>query len=502
MSEIPTTPSVFDEPLGELLRQNLAFAESPLTGAGTGRRSSVRGRADSTKRNSLERVHVGFEENPLGSPSSSGGFGSGITQSNSLDFGDQDEGDAEDKEEYREIRYGQDLELSQTDRERLVTMVSSNNTRRVSLFDVPIDMLASAEGFGFKTEDISRESNELLVVCTLVRTGCSPGPAEKAGIRLGDVVVGVNYLSTALMSPAQVDTLPGSIDTTETPDAPKTMYLQCWRTSGIQEEHAPGLMYVGGEHSFVFQSYTLEVEGVLNREERSNFMGILLHYMKHKSKQVFRKLGAPKKCGARRRASYESPGKLNNFLFDMEQNILRAKMLRPVLCARVVAAKRASDSMQYVMRVEDVESGNSWIISRRFRDFFALQERLVAMDLGSLIEAVPALPAKMNLRKNSAVVEMRIVGLEDYIRGLLALLSSTAAMDRKATDALRTVQTFLGTSRYLLISSVAHAHSLTHVLTHHSRSHTPLCIAIVWVGTCSSTTWTTREAWSLLSSGT
>ena len=465
MSEIPITLSVFDEPLGELLRKNLAFAEGPLTGAGTGRRS-VRGSAESTKRNSLERVQVGLEENPLGSPSSSGGFGSGITQSNSLDFG-QDEGDADDKEEYREIRYGQDLELSQTDRERLVTMVSSNNTRGVSLFDVPIDMLASAEGFGFQTEDISSESNELLVVRTLLRTGCSPGSAEKAGIRLGDVVVGVNYLSTALMSSAQVDSLPGSIDTTETPDAPKTVYLQCWRMSDIQEENAPGLMYVGGEHSFVFQSYMLEIEGVLNREERSNFMGILLHYMKHKSKQVFRKLGAPKKCGARRRASYESPGKLNNFLFDMEQNILRAKMLRPVLCARVVAAKRASDSMQYVMRVEDVESGNSWIISRRFRDFFALQERLVAMDLGALIEAVPALPAKMNLRKNSAVVEMRIVGLEDYIRGLLALLSSTAAMDRNATNALKTVQTFLGTSRYVLAHFLCcTAHSLSHSLTH------------------------------------
>jgi len=399
-----------------------------------------------------------------------------------------------DEEDYAEIHFAEDKRLSSSQRQTIIGYMDGGS-KRVLLFDVmfqfeidcddsPSSSPLSSHPLGIATEELYPS---VIVVTRLIRDNFKPGPAERVGIRVGDVIFGVNYKSTANATPSTVDggghrmrAEDEKLETSKSDDVYKSsakqiVYLQCWRSEEICTEDTPGVDYIGGEYSVVFQSYNLAREDVLTREEQARFQNILLDYIKYKSRNFFSpsknshgslesvdkavenasyattKTETEKKTksSSRRQSlgTYDAPGKSNNYLFDMERNIIHAKGLRPVLCARVVSARVSRETTLYTLRVEDVESGHSWVTDRRFRDFFALQEQLLRLELSSrILDLVPALPAKVNLRKRSQVVEMRILGLEAYIRALVSTLSASAAMDRRASDALKLVQMFLGSA--------------------------------------------------------
>ena len=66
-------------------------------------------------------------------------------------------------------------------------------------------------------------------------------------------------------------------------------------------------------------------------------------------------------------------------ILDLEHNILQAKGLRTALCSRIVHTKIMDDTVIYVLRVEDVETGLQWVVHRRYRDFAALNDELSDM---------------------------------------------------------------------------------------------------------------------------
>jgi len=137
-----------------------------------------------------------------------------------------------------------------------------------------------------------------------------------------------------------------------------------------------------------------------------------------------------------------------NSILDLERNILQAKGLRSVLCARIVNTKMQADTVLYVIRVEDVESGYQWGISKRYRDFYALNEEL--SDISHFTREVP-FPKKTlpTFRRSNRFIEERIVVLEQYLRKMLHSLTIYATSDPAASRCLRHLQTFLGVDKFI-----------------------------------------------------
>lgn len=134
-------------------------------------------------------------------------------------------------------------------------------------------------------------------------------------------------------------------------------------------------------------------------------------------------------------------------VLDLERNILQAKGLRTALCVRVVHTKSHGDTVVYVLRVEDVESGLQWVVQRRYSDFFALNEEL--LDMTHFTKEVEFPRKRLSIRNTAKLVEMRIVALEQYMRRMLHILTLYATMDASASRTLRHLQTFLGVDNYL-----------------------------------------------------
>lgn len=70
---------------------------------------------------------------------------------------------------------------------------------------------------------------------------------------------------------------------------------------------------------------------------------------------------------------------IHNQVLDLEKNILQAKGLRTALCARIISTCFSGDTVEYMIRIEDIESGNQWVVRRRYRDFLALHDDLLKM---------------------------------------------------------------------------------------------------------------------------
>lgn len=133
---------------------------------------------------------------------------------------------------------------------------------------------------------------------------------------------------------------------------------------------------------------------------------------------------------------------------DLERNITQAKGLRAALCVRIVHTKNVEDTVAYVMRIEDVETGLQWVVHRRYSDFHALHKELC--EISSVSQDVRFPSSRLSIgRKSERVVEGRLVSLEWWTRAILSLFSNYARMDPAVSRALRIVQAFLGVDRYI-----------------------------------------------------
>ena len=140
--------------------------------------------------------------------------------------------------------------------------------------------------------------------------------------------------------------------------------------------------------------------------------------------------------------AFESDLCLSPVRSDVHKLCLVAKGLREGVCVRCLDTYREGDTMvvMYSLRVEDVESGRSWVVAKRYRDFAALQQQLG--QLWPPIASFP-FPRKHIVKTQSHVIEERVESLEAFLRRCAATLTAHAVLDGRAAPALCRLYDFL-----------------------------------------------------------
>ena len=375
----------------------------------------------------------------------------------------------------------ENLILSSEDETRVEVALISADKKQVtgSVFSLRVDVGSSGIGvLGIGVKDLH---GGVLVVSMLKRKDGKPGPAERAGIRLGDVIFGINFLparqgaqslikvisgmneqtviapeSAALRSTAE---LRGNTETTDpkvnqprSPWAARYIFIQCWRCHQLCPDTAPGFRFPRTD-DVVVKAYALHRNKIVSDWERWNFLEILLSYMLTDAEERAGMTAEKGFTAADRKIGPQlSPVRHENLkqisVIDLEKNLMFAKCLRRALCVRIVHTKPTTqqDTVVYVLRVEDVETGLQWVAHRRYRDFFALNEEL--NEMSGYVRDVE-FPQKRLVSKTSKVVESRVVLLEQYLRKVLHLLTLRAMTDFAASRSLRHVQKFLRVDKYI-----------------------------------------------------
>lgn len=135
-------------------------------------------------------------------------------------------------------------------------------------------------------------------------------------------------------------------------------------------------------------------------------------------------------------------------MFDQERIIMRVKGLRSALDVRCIHSIVTEDTVEYILRVEDVESGLQWQIRRRYREFYELHQQL--LEECPALEDVPfpgkRLPA---MRRNTKLVEERIGALEYFLRQCIHGTALFATIRPNCARALHIIQAFLFVSKHL-----------------------------------------------------
>eukprot|EP01034_Spumella_vulgaris_P023345 gene23345-29558_t len=242
-------------------------------------------------------------------------------------------------------------------------------------------------------------TDNILAVSMLKRENNQPGPGEEAGIRLGDIIFGINFVPTR-------EGVGGVISSAQTTSLDIFSRVQ--------------------------MSHMIEDLKLRTSQPVASSAGI--------SSSNIDETGHHVSSQSRVRAKQMQ-------VLDLERNILQAKGLRTAMCVRIVHTKSHNDTVIYVLRVEDVESGLQWVVHRRYRDFFALNEELV--DMSHFAKEAEFPRKRISIRNTAKLVENRIVALEQYARKMLHILTLYATMDSAASRSLRHLQNFLGVDRYV-----------------------------------------------------
>lgn len=285
----------------------------------------------------------------------------------------------------------------------------------------------------------------MVLVSMLKRPLGQLGAGEKAGLRLGDIIFGINFLPTREGANSLLRYLKRDIDRGR-----KVLHLQVWRCSQLCPDPNPGTLFPKADDMFI-QAYSLLRNKVFSEWERWNFIEILLSYMMEDLKYRITMTSLIKQI----QGSLDETGPVLEYktlqkkrqllLLDGDHNIMQAKGLRSALCVRIVHTKVQADAVLYVLRVEDVESGLQWVVHRRYRDFNSLAEELA--DMSKYTSDVPFPKKTLSIGNSAKLVEGRIVALEQYIRRVLFRLTSLATVDPLASQSLRHLQLFLGVDK-------------------------------------------------------
>ena len=160
------------------------------------------------------------------------------------------------------------LTLKVSDESRIVNSIAdaAKKKKTGSLYSVAINFsLWGTIGLGVKNL-----SNNFLVVSMLKRQNGQLGPGEAAGVRLGDIVIGVDFIPCR----DGAKTLLRRVrEKNQTPH--KEIHLQCWRCHQLCTDRIPGSKFPRADDVFV-QGHSLYRTKVFNEWERWNFIEILL----------------------------------------------------------------------------------------------------------------------------------------------------------------------------------------------------------------------------------
>lgn len=282
------------------------------------------------------------------------------------------------------------------------------------------------------------------------------------GIRLGDVIFGINFIPTREGSKTLI-----TVIKLETEKHKKFLHIQGWRCHQLCSDPIPGYLFPRADDMFV-RGYDLAMSKVFNDWERWNFIEIILGYESQESLNDFitdcllvysycRYMVEDLHNRAQsvegidmRGISFSSAGRVRARqmqALDLEKNILQAKGLRSAINVRIVQTKNKDDTVVYILRVEDVESGLVWMVSRRYNEFHTLYEEL--NDITHSIRDVDFPRKRLTLRLSVRVVEQRVTMLEQFLRKSIHTLTHHASIDSTASNALRRIQHFLAVEKHV-----------------------------------------------------
>jgi hypothetical protein len=331
------------------------------------------------------------------------------------------------------------LTIRQSDESRIVSAMATASKKQTTgaVFSVKVD-LGHSGALGIGVKDLS---GNMLAVSMLKRANGEPGAGEAAGVRLGDVIFGVNFIAVREGSRTLLSVLKR-----ENERRRKSVHLQCWRCHQLCSDPIPGAIFSRADDVIV-QAYALFRNNVFSDWERWNFVEILLSHMldEMKLRASLESMPARPEFVSQQQARIRAK---QHQIIDLEKNILQAKGLRTALCVRIVHTKSIDETVIYVLRVEDIETGLQWVVHRRYRDFYALNTEL--SDLSSYTKEVTFPNKRISLRiQRDRLIEQRVVGLEQFIRRVLHTLTMCASTDPSASRSLRHLQNFLGVDKYI-----------------------------------------------------
>ena len=169
------------------------------------------------------------------------------------------------------VKYkNESLTIRMEDEQRIVAAMTNaaNKQTTGSVFSVKVDIGVSGT-LGIGVKDLS---GNLLAVSMLKRSNGELGAGEAAGLRLGDIIFGINFTPAREGSRTLLKVLKK-----ENQRRRKSVYLQCWRCHQLCSDNIPGALFPKA-NDVIVQAHFLFRTKVFSDWERWNFIEILSRY--------------------------------------------------------------------------------------------------------------------------------------------------------------------------------------------------------------------------------
>ena len=169
------------------------------------------------------------------------------------------------------VKYkNESLTIRMEDEQRIVAAMTNaaNKQTTGSVFSVKVDIGVSGT-LGIGVKDLS---GNLLAVSMLKRSNGELGAGEAAGLRLGDIIFGINFTPAREGSRTLLKVLKK-----ENQRRRKSVYLQCWRCHQLCSDNIPGALFPKA-NDVIVQAHFLFRTKVFSDWERWTFIEILSRY--------------------------------------------------------------------------------------------------------------------------------------------------------------------------------------------------------------------------------
>jgi len=162
----------------------------------------------------------------------------------------------------------ENLAIKKADEIRIVASLYNAARKQTtgSIYSVIVDISET----GTLSIGVKDLKENVLAVSMLKRLDTRPGPGEAAGIRLGDIIFGINFIPTRNGSQTLIEVLKSEVKRGK-----KHIHIQGWRCMQLCSDEISGFRFTRADEVIV-QAYALFRSKVFSNWERWNFIEILL----------------------------------------------------------------------------------------------------------------------------------------------------------------------------------------------------------------------------------
>lgn len=162
----------------------------------------------------------------------------------------------------------ENLTIKKADEIRIVASLYNAARKQTtgSIYSVIVDISET----GTLSIGVKDLKENVLAVSMLKRVDTHPGPGEAAGIRLGDIIFGINFIPTRNGSQTLIEVLKSEVKRGK-----KHIHIQGWRCLQLCADEISGFRFTRADEVIV-QAYALFRSKVFSDWERWNFIEILL----------------------------------------------------------------------------------------------------------------------------------------------------------------------------------------------------------------------------------